>query len=215
MPPMKKYRAILFDFDGVIGQTMEDNYRAWAHVFAPLGVSIPREEYFLQEGKSPQAVAIHFLTAHGADIGLADALAIQKDRYYARHNTFALYDGVEQVIRELKATGVLLGLVTGARRKRLLGAGIGELLRQFDVVITADECAAHKPDPAPFVAAAETLGVAPETCCVVENAPLGVAAAKGAAMDCIAVCSTLPREWLHEADWCVEQVADIAGILLR
>ena len=55
--PLSQYKAILFDFDGVLGKTMEDNYTAWAHSFAPYGVKIKREEYFLLEGAPPKKVA--------------------------------------------------------------------------------------------------------------------------------------------------------------
>lgn len=47
---VKKYKAILFDFDGVIGKTMEDNYRAWEYAFSKYSIKIDKTEYFLLEG---------------------------------------------------------------------------------------------------------------------------------------------------------------------
>ena len=43
---MKKYKAILFDFDGVIGKTMEDNYQAWKNAFSMHNITIDKKEYF-------------------------------------------------------------------------------------------------------------------------------------------------------------------------
>ena len=44
------YKAVLVDFDGVIGKTMEDNYNAWANALNTVGISMDKNDYFLLEG---------------------------------------------------------------------------------------------------------------------------------------------------------------------
>ena len=58
---MKKYKAVFFDFDGVIGKTMEDNYRAWKYAFCKYNIPVDKTEYFLMEGMSAKKIAEHFL----------------------------------------------------------------------------------------------------------------------------------------------------------
>ena len=58
---MKKYKAVFFDFDGVIGKTMEDNYRAWKYAFSRYNIPVNKTEYFLLEGMSVKKIAEHFL----------------------------------------------------------------------------------------------------------------------------------------------------------
>ena len=50
------YKAVLFDFDGVLGRTMEDNYNAWAYALNTVGISIYKNGYFLLEGFSAKNV---------------------------------------------------------------------------------------------------------------------------------------------------------------
>ena len=44
------FKAVLFDFDGVLADTMEDNFKAWKKAFENFGINIKREDYFYLEG---------------------------------------------------------------------------------------------------------------------------------------------------------------------
>jgi beta-phosphoglucomutase len=65
-----------------------------------------------------------------------------------------------------------------------------------------------KPHPEPYLKAAKALGVKPSECAVIENAPYGVASAKKAGMFCIAITSSLPKEYLKRADVVVDSLAE-------
>ena len=58
---MKSYKAILFDFDGVLGKTMDDNFRAWENTLNNHGISISKREYFKSEGLPTKDLAIKYL----------------------------------------------------------------------------------------------------------------------------------------------------------
>ena len=208
-----KYKAVLFDYDGVVANTMEDNYCAWQFAFSKHNIQLDRLRYFQMEGMTPLAVARSVLEENGLAPDPAAEIAREKERYYIAHHTSSLQDGIESLISDLKTRGHLVGLVSGASRERLHGSGIARLLGQFDVVITSDAVARGKPDPEPYQLAAQRLGVSPANCLVIENAPLGIASAKSALMDCIAVCTTLGREYLGEADLVVDGISDLAPIM--
>jgi sugar-phosphatase len=76
------------------------------------------------------------------------------------------------------------------------------------VLITADDVVRGKPDPDPFLTAAERLGADPSRCLVVEDAPMGLKAAHAAGCFTLAVVTTTPREALH-ADAIVEDLSSV------
>jgi HAD superfamily hydrolase (TIGR01509 family) len=77
---------------------------------------------------------------------------------------------------------------------------IGLPPESWDAIVTGDEGLKTKPSPDIFLAAARLVGLAPEECVVVEDAPNGVQAAKAAGMRCVAVAQTFPPERLAGAD---------------
>lgn len=209
---MKKIKAVLFDFDGVLGRTMEDNYRAWVHAFSTHGLPFEREPYFLIEGFNSRRVAEHFLGDSAETNGLVDELIGLKEAHYAENATFSLYDGVDDLIRRLKARGLKLALVSGASSKRLEASVKGGLLSFFDAVITGDRVKNCKPHPEPYLTAAKALGCAPSECAAVENAPMGIRSAKGAGMYCVAITSTLPEDALALADRTFTSITELKSL---
>ncbi|MBC8472844.1 MAG: HAD family phosphatase [Planctomycetes bacterium] len=99
-----------------------------------------------------------------------------------------------------------LGLVSGADLKRLTKTVPDDFFRRFKAVISGDKVNNPKPHPEPYIAAAKELFVPPLECLVVENAPLGIESAKRAGMRCIAVCSTLKRNLISDADFIVDDI---------
>jgi beta-phosphoglucomutase len=210
---LKKFEAILLDFDGVLGKTMEDNYKAWAHSLAPYGIQVEREEYFLMEGAPPKTVAETFLKKNHLGLESLDDIVRHKEKHYLENRSFSLYEGVQELVTYLKIHGLKLGLVTGASRQRLMSTGITSFLNQFDILVTGDQLAHGKPSPEPYLFAAQKLNVTPPLCLVVENAPLGIESAKNAGMHCVAICSTLGREHLGLADKIVDTIGELPSLL--
>jgi sugar-phosphatase len=77
------------------------------------------------------------------------------------------------------------------------------------VLITADDVKRGKPNPEAYLLAAARLGVRPEKCVVIEDAPAGISAAHAAGMRVVAVASTHSQAELGEADVRAERLADI------
>ena len=206
---VRPIKAVLFDFDGVIGNTIDDNFRAWQAAFAPHGLKPSRTECCLLEGKKTAELAAEVLRRNGLDPNLGAAIGAAKDAHYQAHNSFGFYPGVEELIPHLKALGLKVGVVSGGMLRRLLTPQTEPFLRTFDAIVTGDECTHGKPNPEPFLRCAKKLGAPPEECLVVENAPLGIAAAKRAGMRCLAVTTSLEAHHLHEADATIARTIDL------
>jgi len=213
---MKKssFRTVLFDFDGVIGNTMDDNFQAWQAAFFKYGVEIKKEDYFLMEGAPMRDVAESFLCQNNLDPCIANRVVQSKERHYMENHHFTLYEGIESLVTMLGRNSFRLGVVSGGNRKRLFSLGINQFLANFDVFVTGDETSQGKPNPEPFLAAARKLEVSPEHCVVIENAPYGITSAKKAGMYCMAVCSTLDASCLSRADKVVSGIPEISDIFL-
>jgi len=79
----------------------------------------------------------------------------------------------------------------------------------FDFIITGDEVPRAKPFPDPYLVAARQLQLDPSQCAVVENAPLGIDAARNAGMYCIAIETTLGKEYLAAADCILQDIGEL------
>lgn len=202
-------KGILFDFDGVLAVTMEDNYRAWTAVFKNLSYTVKADEYYLLEGMRMLDIAKKFCRAGGINEELAGDIVVKKDEYYARNHAFQFYPGVENSIANLKKAGIPMGIVTASGKNRLTTTVSPEFLGNFSSVITSETGGKGKPFPDPYRSGASELNLNPAECIVVENAPLGIQSAKSAGAYCVAITSTLPKKHLSGADKIIDAFTEL------
>lgn len=191
--------AVIFDFDGVIADTMQDNFKAWEKVFLEYDTQIEAVDYFLLEGMGRYEIAELFIEKNNLAKELREVLVQKKEHYYKLSNNFRIYDEVHAILELLKNKQIKIGLVTGASRDRI-DRTLGALKPFFDIVITSDEVQNGKPHPEPYLKALEKLNCVAANTIVVENAKLGIQAAKAAGCLCVAVETTLGKEYLQQAD---------------
>ena len=165
------------------------------------------------EGAPPKTVAETFLKKNHLGLESFNDILRNKEKHYLDNRSFSFYEGVQELVTDLKIHGLKLGLVTGASRQRLINTGITPFLNKFDVLVTGDQLAHGKPSPEPYLLGAQKLNVTPPLCLVVENAPLGIESAKNAGMHCVAICSTLGREHLGLADKIVNTIGELPSLL--
>lgn len=192
--------AVIFDFDGVIGDTMQDNFRAWEKVFLEYGVQIDAVDYFLLEGMGRFEIAEFFVEKYNLDKGLTETLVQKKEDYYKLDNKFRIYNEVPSILSFLKSKGIKIALVTGASRNRIEMTLDSSIRPYFDFIVTSDEVKNGKPHPEPYLKALGHLNCNAANTVVVENAKLGIRSAKAAGCVCIAVETTLGADYLKEAD---------------
>jgi len=201
-------RAILFDFDGTLGKTMEDNFAAWQAALADFAATLTPEEYFPYEGEALSELAKRYCFEKHIDPREAPEMVKKKEAYYLAHHVFAFYPGVEDMVARLSVKRVPMAIITTGLRDRIARSVPAEFLAKFTIV-TGDETKRGKPFPDPYIKGAEKLGIPISECVVVENAPAGIEAAKAAGAYCIAICSTLGPELLKSADEIVGAFADL------
>ncbi len=194
--------AVLFDFDGVLGDTPRAHVAAWRSILGEMKITFEDEEVFLNEGRPAGEIATRICAKAGVSLSSAQlAELVKRKNALFRSKGARATPGSEKMVREIKRKGLKVGLVTGTVRENLVAVLGAAFLSLFDVVVTETEVRRGKPHPDPYLHAARTLQLAARECLVVENAPSGIAAAKAAGMPCVALTTTLPRASLNGADY--------------
>jgi beta-phosphoglucomutase len=208
-------RAVIFDMDGVIVDSMPYHFLAWYEALRPFGIRAGCFDVYSKEGEKWQKTLKYFLIK----AKIKPTRAILKKIFSHRHRIFRSYfkrfifKGVKELLICIKKRNYLLGLVTGTpteELKEILPKGIYDL---FDCIVAGDLVKKGKPHPQPYLKASLFLGVKPKECVVVENAPFGIQSAKRAGMFCIALTTSLPREYLLNADIIVDNLEEIPEII--
>jgi beta-phosphoglucomutase len=213
--PPKVLKAVIFDFDGVIADTMPDNFRAWQRAFAEHGVAIDADAYFLHEGMGRNGIAEVLCRQNSLPLSLAPAIAERKDLLYLSESTCQVYPEIPELLHELQHVGIRIGLVTGASRERLNSSLRKDILAEFSCIVSGDDVTATKPHPEPYSRALDALAESSTYAVAVENAPLGITSAKEAGLFCIALCTTLGAEMLQNADLILRTHVDLPRFFSR
>ncbi len=204
---MGEDRGVIFDFDGVLVDSEPLHVRAFQEVLAAHGRTLTEQEYYARYIVYSDREVLEQLLPAGEV--LEAALAAKEGRYQelVAGGIPVFQDGLALLSQ---TDGWRVGLATGSLRREvervLRSLGIGE---RFGAIVTREDCRNGKPDPEPFLLAAQGLGLAPRRCVVIEDTPGGVRAAKAAGMTCVAVTHSCPPGSLREADLVVEDLATV------
>ena len=191
-------KAVLFDMDGVLFDSMPNHAYAWSHAMTQFGLEMTAYEAYLHEGRTGSGT-IDILTQRYWG---RDATEEEIERIYAAKadlfNTLPKPKpmvGAFEALTAAKELDCKIVLVTGSAQVKLL-----ESLEQHypgffceELMVTGFDVKRGKPDPEPYLMGLEKAGVKAEEAIVVENAPLGVESAKGAGIFTIAA-NTGPLE---------------------
>lgn len=184
---MSALRAVLFDFDGTIANTIPHILASFRHATAEVlgealpdavlmhNVGIPLAQQMLELSDGNQAVADRLLASY-------------RTFNHATHDDMAtLYPGSREVLSALQAHRMPMGVVT-SKGTPMANRGIDlfDLRGFFDVVVTADDVPLHKPDPYPVVHAAGLLGIPVEVTAYVGDSPHDMESARRAGAVAIA-----------------------------
>jgi HAD superfamily hydrolase (TIGR01509 family) len=194
------YRALLFDLDGTLAETDSLHLPTWVDALRPHGIDV--DESFYREnisGRNNLKVLEDLLPDLPADDG--QTLAEAKEASFRdRAHELEPLTGLLDFIREAKRRDLRLALVTNAPEANveavLLALDLGDL---FDEVVLSDDVGPVKPDPAPYKAALQTLGVAPEEALAFEDSTSGIASSTGAGIPTVGIASTQEPETLESA----------------
>ncbi len=213
-PLLDRYaiKAVIFDMDGILVETMSLHYEAYCRVLKPEGLSVEPIEISSREGLGTPAVLASLSEARGWGLSPEQIqdLADRRRKIFWDIYEHRVFPEIPELLSFLRDAGYELAVVSGATQQSLVVSleqyrcANGQCLAEwFPLVISGTEVARGKPHPDPYLAALARLGLDGKQALVVENAPAGIRAAKQAGCYCIAVESTLPRSYLSGADWVV------------
>lgn len=204
-----------WDWDGVLVDSRRNFYGAYERVLREKGIVTTPREILLREGE-PTPILLRAIF-DGHDINVDDhkirELVVRRREYDFGLGKRKLFPAVPRLLRRLRYAGWRNGLVTGSSKKSLHKVLQPEQAGWFDIIVTADDVKRGKPDPEPFLRAMQALRTEPKACVVVENAPFGIHSARAAGCSVIAICRTLSREDLSEADYVVNDHNELEALL--
>lgn len=204
-----KIRAVLFDLDGVLLKSMEQHLEAWQHAFRSFNAIVKESDFYQLEGRGVRSVVEILIDKYGLDVKNRSQLIDEKVAYYNKNFKPEFYDGIYSVLDLLKNEKIQMAVVTGGLRDRVSRIIEEYFCDYFSAVVTSDDVKNTKPYPEPYLKGASQLGLSPETCLVVENAPMGIQSAKSASMDVIAITTTLTKDHLEKADFIADSFGEI------
>jgi beta-phosphoglucomutase family hydrolase len=202
-------RAVIFDWDGVVVDSSALHERSWEIVAARSGLPLPADHFKRGFGKKNNVII--------PDLGWATdteeiaLLAHEKEETYrelVREHGIAPLAGVRELLQALQTNSIPAAIGSSTERANLdLLLDLMDLRRFFQVIVSGEEVTHGKPDPSIFLLAAERLGQAPQDCLVIEDAHVGITAARRAGMPVLAVATTHPLSELQNADSAVESLS--------
>ncbi len=180
---MPEPRAIIFDCDGTLADTMPSHYEAWMTILARYELTMSEDRFYELGGWPTRKVAELLAREAGREVDLAQ-LSEEKEAMFEQ--CVHLVQPIRPVLEVVHAHRgrIPIAVATGAVRRiceRILRQI--ELHDTFDAIVSADDVNRHKPQPDIFLEAARLLGVAPAHCRVYEDTDPGIEAAKRAGME--------------------------------
>ena len=203
--------AVIFDFDGVIVDTEPLHYRAFQLILEPLGLGYSWDEYVSHfMGFDDRDAFVEAFKAGNKALSTESLNELIARKAHLFQNVIedgvVPYPGVVQLIQDLSRK-LPLALCSGA-----LLSDIVPILTQFSldktfsVIVTADDVAASKPDPASYALAVRKLqalfpgkGIKPHSCLAIEDTPAGITSAHNAGIPVLAVTNSYPADQLQGA----------------
>jgi beta-phosphoglucomutase len=201
----KPKHAILWDLDGTIVDTKDCHFFTWKYAMKKHGIELEKGTFEASFGRNNAAIIPSFLGYQPDEHLLAEIINDKEGlfREIAPMET-KLVPGVEDWLATAGSLHFAQAIASSAPMENIAMMLKNFKLKQyFDAIISGTTLPA-KPEPDIFLVAADNLSCSPIDCLVIEDSLAGVAAAKSAGMQCIAVTTTHPRDELGEADLVVD-----------
>ncbi|MDR2533537.1 MAG: HAD-IA family hydrolase [Tannerellaceae bacterium] len=198
-------KAVLFDMDGVIYDSMPAHIRAWSEVAARHNLVHDPQNFYLWEGRTGDStINILYHDTYGHDATPNE----QKDIYAEKADLFAIYNdgriinGIREVLAQARALSLDTLIVTGSGQLCLIDKLNSDFPGYFtkEKMVTGFDVQIGKPHPEPYLMGLRKAGAEASEAIVIENAPMGIQSARAAGIFTIAVnTGPLPDKVLLDA----------------
>ncbi len=186
---LTRYRALVFDLDGTLIDSMPYHVRAWQQVAQEHDGFVLEPDFIYQRGGFSSPNIVRDLIAAGCKVPSVEAFVQRKVELYRAHMAeVPVFDQVLQILKEARARGAKIGIGTGTQRINAVDILKQHHLSEFiDVIVSGDDVQKHKPEPDTFLKALEQVNVAPKDALIVEDGLPGIQAAANGHLDCLVV----------------------------
>lgn len=204
-------KGVLFDMDGVLLDSEHLTSEAAIQYFDRKGFKVKHEDFIPFYGTGEQG----FFGGVALKYGIPYINSEEANNIYmlyaelAKGNVVPL-PGVVDFINICKGKGLKMAVATsaGSLKMKINLKLLGFEENLFEALICGSDLTNNKPDPEVFIKAAQKLGLVPEDCLVVEDAPAGVEAAKKSGAKCLALLTSFSADKLQAADWIVKDLSE-------
>ena len=220
---MKKYKAVLFDFDGTLIDTNGYIIDSWAHasekIFGEMRFDV---RYLATHFGTPLEYAVEETMKEYGIKGYTVEEVCDLYREYQRQNPGKIgkaFDGIPELLRKLKERGVKVGVVTSRTKKTTVDAlALNGIDQYFDVIIAVEDTEIHKPLPEPALLCCERLGVSPEDALMVGDSKWDIACGNNAGCGSALVSWSFAQkaeglEGVEKPDIVIDRAEDILGLV--
>lgn len=201
-------RALIFDMDGVIADTLELHHRAWQQLAREEGIPFTAEQYRQMQGLARRQSLDIFLNGFPLTEEQAQLWMARKNGYFLDLlNSFTPDDckpGAQDLIREAHQAGLKIGLGSSSQNARRV-IDLLQLTSAFEVIADGNTVHRNKPAPDIFLWVAGQLGVQPAQAVVFEDSEAGLQAALAGGFYTVGV----GNEHGGGAHWVVQSLAEV------
>ena len=211
-------KAVFLDFSGAIVDDEEIDRELIANILLDENLRADDDEYTRYcRGRSDRACLKDILANRGRILSdeYLDCLLRTKAENYrqkvAQLTELPVAPHLVEFLTQLKKQKIAVGIVTGANRSavKYILEKI-ELDRYFDLIVAGDDLPESKPEPEPYLLAANKLNLQPSECLAIEDNPIGIEAAKRAQIQVVGISYIYPLHMLQrQANWTVDDVLEI------
>lgn len=208
-------KALIFDMDGVLIDSMKLHARAWKTAFGEAGIEFDEREIFLLEGENDTGIIKNVMNIGNVDP--AEFCRLMEIVPPRKHELFEIdraliFQGMDSCLEKIRKK-FMTAVVSGSDRTTVEKITGKYFPGMFDVMVSGDDTVRGKPAPDPYQKALELLGIDKEDCIVIENAILGVMSAKNADIFTIGVPTYIDRKQLQHADIILEDHRQLFNFL--
>ena len=191
--PANGFKAVVFDCDGTLVDSMPAHFDAWCEALALYGAGgvFKEDVFFAMGGRPTHDIVVELNDEYDLHLDPEAVALAKREAFLKRIHTVQVIDEVAAFARLWRGK-VPMAIASGGSRmvveKLLHAVGISDW---FDEVVTAEDVSEGKPAPEIFLHAARLLGVNATKCLALEDAPSGILAARRAGMQVLAIPSPL------------------------
>lgn len=202
--------GVIFDMDGVLVDSAKPHLRSWQLLAEENGRRVTEAQFAATFGQQNRDI-IPLLFGE-TDAATVLTLSDRKETVYRDlvRSEPPVMDGAADLVDALASAGARLAVGSSGpiENIELMLAAMG-IRDRFTTIVSAEDVHRGKPDPEVFTLACQRIGIPPHRCVVIEDAPVGVAAARASGARCIGLTTNYAADLLSSADIIVGSLTEL------